>query len=68
MGVMLLGSLVWLGLLSEMTEFHPARAIMTLGTGTLFLLMVFKDSAKRREHFFYAYVVNWIFGIFFGIN
>ena len=56
MGVMLLGCNVWFALIDEMDWFNPIRAVITVGTGALFLLMVFKDSARHREYFFYAHL------------
>ena len=60
MGVMILGTIVCIGITAEIKEFNPIRAAVTIGAGSAFLLMVFKDSAKHREWFFYAYVVNCI--------
>ena len=65
-GVMILGILVWTALLSEVKDFNPVRAVITLATGSLFLLMVFRDSAKHREWFYYSYIVNSICSVLFA--
>ena len=60
MGVMILGTLMCFGIMAEFKEFNPVRAAITVVAGSLFFLMVFRDSAKHREWFFYAYS-PWFF-------
>ena len=57
MGTMILGMLVWFGLLKEIDHFNPVRAVITVATGTLFLIMVFHDKKETRLRFAIAYVV-----------
>ena len=39
-GVMILGVMIWLGLLAEVIDFNPIRAAVAVVAGTHFLLMV----------------------------
>jgi len=66
MGVMILGSLMCFGIMAEFKEFNPIRAAITVGASFFFFLMVFRDSAKHREIFFYAYIVSCISELFFS--
>jgi len=66
MGVMILGTLMCFGIMAEFKEFNPVRAAITVVAGSLFFLMVFRDSAKHREWFFYAYIVSCISELFFA--
>ena len=66
MGVMVLGTLVWFSLLNELSHFNPIRTVVTVTTGIIFFFMVFRDSAKHREYFFYSYIAFQISSIFFA--
>ena len=59
-GVMILGCLVCFDLLQEFEWFNPVRLAITLAAGGCFLNMVFNDSAKHREYFFYSYIAHCI--------
>ena len=65
-GVMLLGILVWFGLMSEVKYFNPVRATFTIATGIMFLVMVYRDSAKHREWFYMTYIVYSITAVLFA--
>ena len=66
MGVMILGSLMCFGILNEFKYFNPIRMMVTLMCMALFFNMVFRDSAKHREYFFYSYIAFQISSIFFA--
>ena len=64
---MLLGFLLWFGLLGELDHFNPIRAAITVVAGSAFLLMVLKDSQKHRMWFFYAFMAAQISNLVFGV-
>ena len=64
--MMLLGIMVWFGLMSEIKAFNPIRAVLTVATGSLFLLMVNRDSEKHREWFYQSYIVYSICSVLFA--
>ena len=66
MGVMLLGTLVCFSLLNELTYFNPIRMVFTVACMCLFFNMVFRDTAKHREYFFYSYIAYQISSILFA--
>ena len=66
-GVMILGSLVWFGLVKEMDNLSIMRAAATLCAGTIFLFMVFDDKPVRRWQFLVAYLIWMVVAIVFDV-
>ena len=64
---MIMGVWLWFGLLGELDHFNPIRAAITVLAGSVFLLMVFRDSQKHRMWFFYAFMAAQISNLVFGV-